>query len=112
MADPELLHQAIANLTGNAAKYNREGGSVSLDLTTDGDCAQLTVANDGPSISADDQVQLFDRFYRADRARKAGGVGLGLSIAREIARAHGGDVALVESADDLTTFRLTLPLAP
>ena len=108
------MRQAIANLTSNAAKYNREGGSIGLELSAREGTAELAITNTGPAITADDQDQVFARFYRADhaRSRRADGIGLGLSIAREIARAHGGDVALVESVDDRTVFCLTLPLSP
>jgi len=114
MADRDLLQQALTNLTGNAVKYNREGGAVCFRLAATADTADLTIANTGPGIPPEDHDRLFERFYRADpaRGRRVDGVGLGLSLAREIARVHGGDLVLVDSKDDQTTFRLTLPVAP
>lgn len=113
MADRDLLQQAIYNLTSNAVKYNREGGTVAFTLEANNGLACLTIANTGTPIPAEDQDRLFERFYRADRSRgrRVDGVGLGLSLARELCRAHGGDVTLVESTNDRTVFRMTLPMA-
>lgn len=112
MADPDLLQQAIANLFSNAVKYNREGGTIELQLAPNGAHAEFLISNTGPGIPPDDRDKLFERFYRGDRSRgrRVDGVGLGLSLAREIARAHGGDLVLAESANDRTTFLMTLPL--
>jgi len=113
MADRDLVQQALSNLSSNAAKYNRDGGSIEFRLATGDDTAELAITNTGPGIPPQDHDRLFERFYRADpsRGRRIDGVGLGLSLAREIARAHRGDLVLVESRDDRTTFRVTLPLA-
>ena len=113
MADRDLLRQAFTNLGSNAVKYNRDGGEIALQLAVQDGWAELDISNTGPGIPPEDQERLFERFYRADRARsrRAEGVGLGLSIAREIIRAHGGDLVLVGSGHDRTTFRMTLPLA-
>ena len=72
----------------------------------------LTVSNTGTPIPPGDQAKVFDRFYRADasRSREIEGTGLGLSLAREMARAHGGDLVLVQSDEQRTTFALRLPL--
>ena len=70
--------------------------------------AVLRVANSGPEIAAEHREQIFDRFFRADPSRTGGSHGLGLSLAREFARAHGGEVALVSSDDQGTVFELTL----
>ncbi len=74
----------------------------------------LTLANATETLTADEASRLFDRFYRGDPARAAQteGLGLGLSLAREIARAHGGDLALTPSAPDTAQFCLQLPAAP
>ena len=113
-ADPDLLHQLIRNLVSNAVKYNREGGWIDLKLAPDGSRARVIIANSGAAITADHQDLVFNRFHRVDPARSktVEGTGLGLSLAREIARAHGGDLELSESAEDRTAFTLTLPLAP
>ena len=114
-ADPVLLEQALQNLAGNALKYNRPGGLVRLTLTADATTARLTVGNTGPGISAEDRPRVFERFYRGDPARRrdlASGAGLGLSLSREILRAHGGDLVLGPARDDWTEFVATVPLAP
>lgn len=111
-ADAILLEQAVQNLVGNAIKYNRPGGTVRLTLRVEDGTRVLTVGNSGPGIPAADQPRLFDRFFRADPARQrsaVGGAGLGLSLAREIVRAHGGVLELGPGGPDWTEFRLVLP---
>jgi signal transduction histidine kinase len=114
MADPNLLRQALHNLADNAAKYNRPEGWIEFTLRQDGDTARLTIANTAQDIPEPERERIFDRFYRADpaRSRQVDGIGLGLSLAREIARAHRGDVVLEKSAGCVTAFALTLPTAP
>jgi len=114
LADADLLRQALHNLADNAAKYNREAGWVEFTLRQTGTEAVLTLANSAPDIPTADHERIFERFYRADPAhsRRIDGTGLGLSLAREIARAHGGDVVLTESRGGVTRFALRLPLAP
>ena len=110
-ADPALLRQAVGNLTSNATKYNHDGGFVRLVLEADHANARITVSNSGPAIPAEERHRIFERFYRADksRSRQVDGAGLGLSLAREIARAHHGDLFLESSDDKLTSFVLVLP---
>jgi two-component system heavy metal sensor histidine kinase CusS len=93
---------------------------VRLTLTTTTTHALVTVANTGPGISADDRPRIFERFYRGDPARRrdrAHGVGLGLSLSREILRAHGGELTLARPVNAAaasapwTEFVATLPLA-
>ena len=111
--DADLLNQAIRNLAGNAMKFNDERRVIRIALRATARQAVLSVANTGPGIPDGERDRLFDRFYRADKARNrhVDGVGLGLSLAREIARAHGGDLTLAGSDADLTIFTLNLPLA-
>ena len=111
VGDPHLLPHLIQNLTTNAAKYNCEGGKVLVTLTYADGHVVLRVANTGPGIPAEDQARLFERFHRVERSRsrQLGGTGLGLSLAREVARAHGGSLVLESSTNELTTFCLTLP---
>jgi heavy metal sensor kinase len=112
-ADRDLVGQVLQNLAVNAVKYNREGGFVAIALTREDRVVRLEVTNSGPPIPPDAQARVFERFFRADpsRARTVEGVGLGLSLAREIARAHGGDLVLARSDENGTTFVLTLPVA-
>lgn len=120
LADSTLLEQALQNLAANAIKYNRPGGLVRFELKADQPArmATITVGNTGPGISAADRPRVFERFYRGDRSRHrqsaASGVGLGLSLSREIVRAHGGDLTLAPAREsgDWTAFVVTLPLAP
>ncbi len=111
--DPDLLNQALQNLASNARKFNDERQEIRIALRAESGRAVLTVANTGPRIPVGDRERLFERFYRADKARnrRVDGSGLGLSLAREITHAHGGDLTLDRSDADLTVFTLTLPLA-
>ncbi len=112
-ADPDLLRQVISNLVSNAVKYNREGGWIEMRLEQDGTSASFTISNSGDAIPSADRELIFHRFHRVDPARSkvVEGTGLGLSLAHEIARAHGGDLVLSADAEDRSTFILTLPLA-
>lgn len=111
MADGDLLRQLVQNLLTNATRYNIKNGKVELHLREFGEVIQLTVANSGPGIPPADRDRVFERFYRTDKARSRtkGGSGLGLSLAREIARAHGGDLFLEQTPPGLTAFTLELP---
>ena len=113
-ADRVLVEQALHNLVGNAVKYNRAGGVVRVALARRGDVAELRVGNTGPGLGDTERQRLFERFYRGDPARtrgRAGGTGLGLSLSREILRAHGGDLVLGRTEADFTEFVATLPAA-
>jgi heavy metal sensor kinase len=113
MADPDLLRQVVQNLFSNATKYNRAGGALECRLRQEGPTVVFTLANTTESGVGLDRERLFDRFYRGDpsRNRKVDGSGLGLSLAREISRAHGGELSLDagETRDGWIAFRLTLP---
>ncbi len=113
MADPDLLRQVVQNLLSNAIKYNRENGAIECRLWQDRTTVLFTLANMTENGLALDRERLFDRFYRGDPShnRKVDGSGLGLSLAREISRAHGGDLVLdaEETREGWLAFRLTLP---
>lgn len=110
-ADRTLLRTALFNLFSNAVKYNQPGGRVRIELKSVGNVVEFTIGNTGPGIPTADRPKIFDRFYRANRAGDArtDGIGLGLGLAREIIRAHGGDLTLAESRADWTCFTATLP---
>jgi len=110
-ADSDLLEQALQNLASNAIKYNHEGGSVGFELLAEAGHVLIRVANTGAPIPEADRDRIFERFYRADPARsgRVEGTGLGLSLAREIIRAHGGDLWLETSHDETNRFALKLP---
>ncbi|GGP69198.1 two-component sensor histidine kinase [Streptomyces calvus] len=108
--DPQRIRQVLDNLLTNAAVHTPAGTPVSVEVTADGDTALVRVADAGPGIPAEDRERVFDRFYRVDKARSRdrGGSGLGLSVARSLARAHGGGID-VSSAPGSTVFTLRLP---
>jgi two-component system heavy metal sensor histidine kinase CusS len=113
MADTALLRHALLNLTSNAVKYNRRGGTIEFRLCQRESLVELTISNSGEAIPAAHRDRIFDRFFRGDesRGRRIDGVGLGLSLAREILRAHGGDLVLREAGGEMTAFAMTLPSA-
>lgn len=111
LADRALVHTAVFNLIGNAIKYNEPNGKVFLRLEKNDNQVLLSVGNSGPGIPPDDQSKIFDRFYRVQRGKTTGaeGIGLGLSLAREIVRAHGGELSLKESRAGWTCFGMSMP---
>jgi two-component system, OmpR family, sensor kinase len=110
--DAERLGRVVANLVTNALTYNREGGQVRLQLVSDEPNAVLTVSDTGIGIAEGDLPKIFERFYRADRARtgNGGGVGLGLAICHEIVRKHGGSIDVASTVGEGTSFTVRLPL--
>ena len=115
VGDEALLHRLVINLLDNAIKYSPSGATVTLRLTSDGDTYQLEVADTGPGIPPELQPHIFERFVRADAARShsdthTSGAGLGLSIARWIAEAHGGQLGIARSSSEGSVFVLSLPI--
>jgi signal transduction histidine kinase len=113
MADRDLLQHAMGNLVSNAVAYNRENGVIEFRLRREGEKAVLTISNTTAPGTRLNPDRVFERFYRGDTAhsRQVDGVGLGLSLAREIARAHGGDLRLSDCREDWVSFDLSLPVA-
>ena len=108
-ADPQQLHLTLVNLLENAIRFSPPGGRVRLSSwQVDGEVG-LTVADQGPGVPAEHCDKLFDRFYRADSARGRGGSGLGLSICREIVRAHGGRIWVDSDVGRGSSFSVALP---
>lgn len=104
------LQQVLDILLDNAMKYSVPHAMVQISLIQQGHHALLSVANPGPTIPAQDLPHIFERFYRTDKARSQNGsYGLGLSIAQKIVEEHGGKI-WVTSADEMTTFFVSLPL--
>jgi two-component system heavy metal sensor histidine kinase CusS len=110
-ADQSYIRQALLNLLDNAIKYNVESGAISLSLKKSGSLALFRIANTGPEIPKDRESRIFERFYRADPSHTFDvvGSGLGLSICREIALAHGGSIWLQRREPGWTAFVLALP---
>lgn len=109
-ADPHRLVQILTNLIDNAIKFNREGGAVTIKHHHDhGD--RISVADSGEGIPAHHLDRLFERFYRADRARsrELGGTGLGLAIVKHLVKAHGGEVSVESHFGEGTQFTIELP---
>lgn len=111
--DKDTLQRLVSALLDNAFKYVNEHGTITVDLAVLGENAKLSVNNTGTPIPAEDLPHLFDRFYRADKARTRDdeqSYGLGLSIAAEIAHVHSGSIEVASSEHAGTTFTVTLPL--
>ncbi len=106
--DPDRLKQLLLNLIDNALKYTPEGGTVTVSLYRDPEWVRVSVEDTGVGIPPDVLPHIFDRFYRAQREGRTG-VGLGLSIARWIAEAHGGRLTVESEVGQGTTFTLWLP---
>jgi signal transduction histidine kinase len=111
-ADQTLLLQVLHNLVSNAIKYNVEGGWIRITTARWAQHVEVVVANASQGIPNAARGRIFERFFRADPAhsRHIEGVGLGLSVSREIARAHGGDLTLKSDASGAVQFALLLPL--
>ncbi|MDR7334224.1 response regulator [Roseateles asaccharophilus] len=113
--DAQRLAQVIANLVGNALKFSLDGGRVDVSTRLDGDMVVLCVQDNGRGISPEFLPHVFDRLRQEDSSstRKAGGLGLGLAIARAIVELHGGRIsAHSEGADQGSRFEVRLPVAP
>tara|TARA_B100000686_G_scaffold278239_1_gene298099 strand:- start:551 stop:1267 length:717 start_codon:yes stop_codon:yes gene_type:complete len=110
--DERLLRLAISNLLTNATKYNiSEGGKIVSELRRSDSAYQISISNTGPAIPDEIEEKIFERFYRVDTARgpSKSGFGLGLSLARVIAVAHGGRLSLESSVGGVNCFVMTLP---
>ncbi len=111
--EPDALKRAVANLLENAVRYSPPGSRVRLAVGSERGRAWVAVSDEGPGIPPEDQPRVFDRFWRADKARSRaeGGTGLGLAIVRQIANAHGGEVQLQSRVGVGSTFTMWLPVA-
>jgi heavy metal sensor kinase len=108
--DPRMIQRILANLLDNAIKYTPSGGSVRVSLSlTDAGETLVTVQDTGLGIPPEDLLRVFERFFRCDQSRSEPGTGLGLSLARALARAHQGDITAASTLGQGSTFTLTLP---
>lgn len=112
LADPIRARQAVANLVDNAVKYTPRGGRVTLGVRREGERGVLAVVDTGEGIESGAQPRIFDRLFRAEPSRSRPGLGLGLSLVKAIADAHGGTIHVVSAPGQGSTFELALPLAP
>jgi signal transduction histidine kinase len=113
LADEERVRQILLNLVGNAIKFTPAGGRVVLSCDCDGDRGCVRVRDDGPGIAPEKQRTIFDPFIQVDRrlSNPREGVGLGLAISRDLARAMGGELSVASAPGEGSTFTLRLPLA-
>jgi two-component system phosphate regulon sensor histidine kinase PhoR len=111
LGNRDRVEQVLVNLIHNAIKFTPPGGRVSISAKAEGNNLLVSVADNGVGISADDLPRIFERFYKADRARTGGGTGLGLAIAKHIVEAHSGRIWAESVEGKGSTFSFTLPLA-
>ena len=111
LGHPEQLSQVVVNLVTNAIRYNSPGGTVVVRTTSNPRYIALTVSDTGQGIASDDIPHLFERFYRADKARSGNvsGAGLGLAITREIVQAHGGKIEVSSELGNGSIFTVHFP---
>ncbi|HZQ06653.1 MAG TPA: HAMP domain-containing sensor histidine kinase [Anaerolineae bacterium] len=112
VGDRDRLKQVLLNLVDNAIKYTPQGGEVTLSLVKDEEWVKIAVQDTGIGIAAENIPNLFDRFYRVDKARSrdAGGTGLGLAIAKSVVDAHNGKITVESQLGKGSTFTVWLPL--
>lgn len=112
LADPERIGQVLLNLLHNAIKFTPPGGRIVLSAAQQGGGVIFRVRDSGSGIEPDDLPRIFERFYKADKARSGGGTGLGLAIAKHLISAHGGTLGAQNNTDGPgATFTFTLPVA-
>ena len=108
-ADQSLLTQLLINLVGNAVKYGKQGGWVIVRAAQERGRSALTVSDNGIGMSPEELEHIFERFYRADKARDRSGFGLGLSIAQWIVHLYGGEIAAQSQPGKGSQFTVELP---
>ena len=110
-ADASRVQQVVVNLLNNAIKFTAAGGKVDLSASRQGEAVVFTVRDTGIGISPDDLPRIFERFYKADRARTTSGTGLGLAISRHLVEAHEGKIWAESELGKGSTFFFSIPLA-
>lgn len=111
LADPPRMVQVIVNLLHNAIKFTPSGGRVTLSAVQRNESVVFSVADTGVGISTDDLPRIFERFYKADRARSGGGTGLGLAISRHLVEAHSGQIWALSEEGRGSNFFFSLPIS-
>ncbi len=108
--DKDRIRQALVNLVHNAIKFNHPGGRVALSTRAGGESVIVSVSDTGIGISKEELPHVFERFYKADKARTGGGSGLGLAIAKHIVQAHGGSIWAQSEEGKGSAFSFGLPI--
>lgn len=108
--DRTRLYQMLGNLVDNAIKYSPSGSKVKISSEVSGPNVTISVQDEGQGIEAEDLEYIWDRLYRADKSRSTHGLGIGLSLVKAIARAHGGDATVTSQSQQGATFFVTLPI--
>jgi two-component system phosphate regulon sensor histidine kinase PhoR len=108
-ADKDRIRQTIINLVHNAIKFNKPGGKVTIAIRYNANSVMVSVSDTGIGISKEDLPHVFERFYKADKARTGGGSGLGLAIAKHTVQAHGGDIHVQSEEGKGSIFSFSLP---
>jgi len=111
IGDAERLERATVNLIHNAVKFTPAGGSVHVSASFDGSAVTVRVSDTGVGIAPEDLPRIFERFYKADRARGAGGTGLGLVVVKHTVEAHGVSVSFQSEPGHGSTFTFSIPVA-
>ena len=104
------LVRIVTNLLDNAAKYSPRGTAIHVGFTADNELVTITVRDEGDGIPNNDLPRVFERFYKGDASREAGGVGLGLAIVKHLVRAHGGTVEAANAPEGGAIFTVRLPI--
>ncbi len=108
-ADRDRIRQTITNLVHNAIKFNRSGGKITISTSYDSNSVSVSVTDTGIGIAREDLPHIFERFYKADKARSGGGSGLGLAIAKHTIQAHGGEIWAESEEGKGSAFTFRLP---
>ena len=109
MADPARLEQVIVNLIHNAIKFTPAGGEIKVSAWPEGESVVFSIKDTGIGISEFDLPRIFERFFKADRARAGGGTGLGLAIAKHMVEAHAGRIWAESQEGRGSTFYFSIP---
>ncbi|HEV2067879.1 MAG TPA: ATP-binding protein, partial [Thermomicrobiales bacterium] len=107
--DRTRIEQVLINLVHNAIKFTPSGGEIQVDVRQEAGRTRIRVADTGVGIAEDEQLRLFERFYKSDKARNTGGTGLGLAIAKHIVQSHGGEISVESVVGEGATFTVSLP---
>ena len=110
-ANKNLIYRMLVNIISNAYTYGKKDGHIYVSLYKDKE-VNIVIKDDGIGISDKDLSHIFERFYRAESSRTGKGTGLGLAMAMEIARWHGGDISVESEENKGSGFNITLPLDP